>query len=63
MTYTKPKSQMEVSGDKQLRKLNNHIVICGIHSSLYHFILPLRAKYLKNYIQDIVIISTLDTIP
>ena len=37
-------------------KLKNHIVVCGLHSSIYHFILPLRAKYLKNYQQDIVII-------
>lgn len=32
-------------------------MVCGIHSSIYHFILPLRAKYLKNYQQDIVIIT------
>lgn len=32
-------------------------MVCGIHSSIYHFILPLRAKYLKNYHQDIVIIT------
>jgi|LauGreDrversion4_2_1035121.scaffolds.fasta_scaffold148680_2 hypothetical protein len=39
-------------------QLQNHIVVCGLHSSIYHFILPLRAKYLKNYQQDIVIISS-----
>lgn len=38
-------------------KLSNHIVVCGLHSSMYHFILPLRAKYLMNYQQDIVIIA------
>jgi hypothetical protein len=54
---------MEVSEEKELKKLSNHIIVCGIHSSLYHFILPLRAAYLKNYLQDIVIISPLDTIP
>lgn len=32
-------------------------MVCGIHSSIYHFILPLRAKYLKSYQQDIVIIT------
>lgn len=34
-------------------------MVCGLHSSIYHFILPLRAKYLKSYQQDIVIISPL----
>jgi len=34
----------------------NHIVVCGVHSSIYHFILPLRAKYLKT-VQPIVIIT------
>jgi len=29
--------------------INNHIVLCGIHPSIYYFILPLRAKYLKEY--------------
>lgn len=38
-------------------KLNNHIVVCGFHSSIYHFILPLRAKYLMSYQQDIVIVA------
>lgn len=37
-------------------RLSDHIVVCGFHSSIYHFILPLRAKYLKSYQQDIVII-------
>ena len=38
------------------RDIMNHIVVCGIHTSIYHFILPLRAKYLKHY-QYIVIIT------
>lgn len=63
LTFKMAKSQMEVSEEKELKKLSNHIIVCGIHSSLYHFILPLRAAYLKNYLQDIVIISPLDTIP
>jgi hypothetical protein len=48
---------MEASEDSNFIKLKNHIVVCGIHSSIYEFVLPLRAKYLKNYMQDIVIIA------
>lgn len=44
----KPQTQMEVSEDHLLSKLKNHIVVCGIHSSIMHFILPLRAKYLES---------------
>lgn len=44
----KPQTQMEVGEEELLSKLKNHIVVCGIHSSIMHFILPLRAKYLKN---------------
>ena len=36
--------------------VTNHIVVCGIHPSIYYFILPLRAKYLKEQ-QYIVILS------
>lgn len=53
----KPKMQTEVLIKDKKIKLQNHIVVCGLHSSIYHFILPLRAKYLKSYQQDIVIIS------
>jgi hypothetical protein len=53
----KPKVQTEVIIKDGNIKLSNHIVVCGFHSSIYHFILPLRAKYLKSYQQDIVIIS------
>jgi len=36
----------------------NHIIVCGIHSEIKSFIMPLRAKYLKEYqIQTIVIIT------
>ena len=28
--------------------ITNHIVICGLHPALVHFVLPLRAKYLKE---------------
>jgi len=37
-------------------EVSNHIVVCGIHPSIYYFILPLRAKYLKEW-QYIVILS------
>ena len=46
--HPKPYTQMEVGEDHLLAKLKNHIVVCGIHSSIMHFILPLRAKYLKS---------------
>ena len=36
--------------------VTNHIVVCGMHSSIKDFILPLRAKYL-NEIKHIVIIT------
>ncbi|EAR83473.2 cation channel family protein (macronuclear) [Tetrahymena thermophila SB210] len=36
--------------------VKNHILLCGFHPSIYYFILPLRAKYLKEY-QHIVILS------
>ena len=29
-------------------EITNHIVLCGIHHAIYYFILPLRAKYLKE---------------
>ena len=60
---SKPATQMEASDEKKLGKLRGHIVVCGIHSSIYHFILPLRAKYLKDYLQDIVIINPTETVP
>ena len=58
-----PASQMEASEDSNFIKLKNHIVVCGIHSSIYEFVLPLRAKYLKNYMQDIVIIADFEAVP
>lgn len=47
----------EVMLNEKNIKLKNHIVVCGFHSSIYHFILPLRAKYLMSYQQDIVIVA------
>ncbi len=38
-------------------KVKDHIVVCGIHSALYSFILPLRARYLKE-LMHIVILNT-----
>lgn len=61
--FSKPQTQMEVGEEHLLQKLKNHIVVCGIHSSIMHFILPLRAKYLKSQQQDIVIITPIQTIP
>ena len=29
--------------------VKNHIVVCGIHSAIRSFIMPLRARYLKEY--------------
>lgn len=28
--------------------VKNHIVVCGIHSAIKQFIMPLRAKYMKE---------------
>ena len=37
----------------------NHILVCGIHPSLFYYILPLRAKYLgKENLKYIVILTT-----
>ncbi len=33
---------------KDREDITNHIIICGLHPSLVHFILPLRAKYLQE---------------
>lgn len=37
-------------------EITNHIVVCGIHPSIYYFLLPLRANYLKE-LQWVVILS------
>lgn len=53
-----PVSLMSVSPItlKDSNEVTNHIVVCGIHPSIYYFILPLRAKYLRE-IQYIVILA------
>lgn len=33
---------------KDSKKIMDHILVCGIHPSMFHFILPLRAKYLGH---------------
>ena len=47
-----PVSLMSVSpiSLKDSNEIINHIVVCGIHPSIYYFLLPLRAKYLKEYL-------------
>ena len=54
---------MQASDENHFSKIKNHIVVCGIHSAILHFILPLRANYLGDKQQDIVIISPFQTIP
>ena len=52
----KKQTNVTVSTLENSIEVINHIVVWGIHSAIYNFILPLRARYLKN-IQYIVIIS------
>ena len=47
---------------KDSDKIFNHIIVCGIHSSINHFILPLWAQYLGSY-SPIVIITDNPIIP
>jgi hypothetical protein len=53
-----PVSLMSVSpiSLKDSNEIINHIVVCGIHPSIYYFLLPLRARYLKEF-QYVVIIA------
>ena len=45
-------------GIKDRTDIKNHIVICGVHHELIHFILPLRGKYLpENLLKWIVILA------
>jgi len=38
--------------------VKNHIIVCGIHSAIKSFIMPLRKRYLKDHqLQKIVIIT------
>ena len=43
---------------KDRRDIKDHVIICGTHPEIIHFILPLRAKYLtKKMIKWIVILA------
>ena len=43
---------------KDKEDISNHIIICGFHEALLHFILPLRAKYLpEDDLKWIIILS------
>lgn len=55
---SEPVSLMSVSpiSLKDSNEVTNHIVVCGIHPSIYYFLLPLRARYLRE-IQYIVILA------
>lgn len=47
----KPASSMEATRASLENdpKIKNHIVVCGIHTAIKQFIMPLRAKYLKDF--------------
>lgn len=58
--WNEPVSFMDVTASslEDHPDIQNHIIVCGIHSSISHFIMPLRARYLKEYqLQRIVIIT------
>lgn len=43
---------------KDREDINNHVIICGVHPEIIHFILPLRAKYLpEKQLKWIVILA------
>ena len=43
-------------GIKDRNDIKNHIVICGMHHELIHFILPLRSKYLPEKLLKWIVI-------
>ena len=58
--YDRPLSSMEVTtvSFENNPHVRNHIVVCGVPSSIKSFILPLRAKYLAEYqLQKVVLIT------
>lgn len=58
--YDKPLSSMEVTivSFENNPQVRNHIIVCGVPSSIESFIKPLRAKYLAEYqLQKVVIIT------
>ena len=45
-------------GIKDRNDIQHHVIICGMHTEILHFILPLRAKYLtENMLKWIVILA------
>jgi hypothetical protein len=46
-----PAEQEKKNHNNSLEELNvrNHIIVCGIHSSIEDFIIPLRGKHLKEF--------------
>mmetsp|Transcript_13887 Transcript_13887/g.18948 ORF Transcript_13887/g.18948 Transcript_13887/m.18948 type:complete len:106 (+) Transcript_13887:218-535(+) len=49
--YDRPLSSMEVTtvSFENNPSVRNHIIVCGVPSSIKSFIMPLRAKYLAEY--------------
>ena len=41
--------QVTVASFENNPNVRNHIIVCGIHSSIKNFIIPLRAKYLCEF--------------
>lgn len=41
--------QVTVASFENNPHVRNHIIVCGIHSSIKNFIVPLRIKYLKEF--------------
>ena len=58
--YDQPLSSMEVTivSFENNPSMRNHIIVCGVPSSIKSFIKPLRAKYLAEYqLQKVVLIT------
>lgn len=30
-------------------EIKNHVLVCGMHTNIYYFVMPLRKKYLKTF--------------
>lgn len=35
--------------------MTNHVIVCGLHPSIYYFILPLRARYLESQTSIVIL--------
>ena len=58
--WDKPLSSMEVTivSFENNPSMRNHIIVCGVPSSIKSFIKPLRARYLAEYqLQKVVLIT------